>query len=148
MVFFNKLMGVYNVNFGSKNQDAYQTLVKNVFDCLDTIEVRLSKQRYLFGNQLTIADIRLFGTTIRFDIVYHHLFNCNKKYIFKDYPAIWGFTKEMYHLPGIDETVDFHHIRHGYYRGAKTAPNNPRKIVPLGPILDYNEPHGREEIGK
>ncbi len=97
---------------------------------LDTLEARLSKGRYLFGDRMTEADWRLFTTLVRFDPVYVGHFKCNIRRI-ADYPNLWGYLKDLYQHPGIAETVDFYHIKHHYYGSHHTI--NPTSIVPSGP---------------
>ncbi|MBY4676678.1 glutathione S-transferase family protein [Marinobacterium sp. CAU 1594] len=133
--------GVYRAGF-AKSQWAYEAAYQDVFNALDALEARLARQRYLLGDRLTEADWRLFPTLIRFDAVYHGLFKCNRKRL-QDYPALWGYTRELYQQPGIAETVNFDHIKQGYWRKSE---RNPLGIVPLGPELDLSRPHGRESL--
>lgn len=125
--------GVYKAGF-STNQAVYEKEVTALFDALDKLENLLEKQDYLVGNQLTEADIRLFTTLVRFDSVYFGHFKCNIRQLV-DYPKLWNYTKRIYHLPGIAETVDFDHIKQHYYGSHKTI--NPTGIVPVGPNLDW-----------
>ena len=134
--------GVYKSGFAT-TQDAYEEAVTALFDSLDWLEERLSRQRYLAGDRLTEADWRLFTTLIRFDPVYVGHFKCNLRRIV-DYPSLWAYTRELYQYPGIAETVNFHHIKHHYYGSHGTI--NPTGVVPMGPLLDYSEPHGRERL--
>ena len=131
--------GVYKAGFATK-QDAYEEAVKALFAELDRIEERLSRQRYLAGAQITEADWRLFTTLIRFDAVYHGHFKCNLRRI-ADYPNIANYTRELYQVPGVAETVNLDHIKLHYYGSHKTI--NPTGIVPLGPLLDFDAPHNR-----
>jgi glutathionyl-hydroquinone reductase len=131
--------GVYKCGFAT-SQEAYDEAVYPLFETLDWLETILSKQRYLTGNRLTEADIRTFTTLVRFDVVYNGHFKCNIRRLV-DYPNLWGYTRELYQHPRIRTTVDFHHIRHHYYG---SHPNvNPSGIVPAGPVLDFDSPHGR-----
>ncbi|MGT2785579.1 glutathione S-transferase family protein [Streptococcus merionis] len=123
--------GVYKAGFATK-QSVYETEVRILFEALDQLEKRLENQHYLVGNQLTEADIRLFTTLVRFDAVYYGHFKCNLKRLV-DYPNLWDYTKRIYNLPGISETVNFDHIKRHYYGSHKTI--NPTGIVPTGPIL-------------
>ena len=107
------------------------------------LEVRLDRQRYLVGDQLTEADWRLFTTLVRFDAVYVGHFNCNKRRL-ADYPNLWAYTRELYQVPGVAETVDLHHIKHHYY--GSHAAINPTGIVPAGPEIDYTAPHDRDRL--
>lgn len=134
--------GVYKAGFAT-SQTAYDEAVAGVFETLDWIEERLSRQRYLLGGQLTEADIRLFTTLVRFDEVYHGHFKCNRRRIV-DYPNVWGFTREMFQLPGVAATVNMAHIKHHYYESHRTI--NPTGIVPIGPAPDFMAPHGREAL--
>lgn len=131
--------GVYKAGFAS-TQDVYEQEVGKLFACLDTLESRLSRQRYLVGEHITEADWRLFTTLIRFDAVYHGHFKCNLKRLV-DYPNLWSYTRELYQRPGVSGTVNFEHIKQHYYRSHGTI--NPNGIVPLGPILDLNRPSDR-----
>lgn len=134
--------GVYKAGFAT-SQTAYDEAVAGVFETLDWIEERLSRQRYLLGGQLTEADIRLLTTLVRFDEVYHGHFKCNRRRIV-DYPNVWGFTREMFQLPGVAATVNMAHIKHHYYESHRTI--NPTGIVPVGPAPDFMAPHGREAL--
>ncbi|SDI33826.1 glutathione S-transferase family protein [Lutimaribacter saemankumensis] len=131
--------GVYKSGFAT-TQDAYDEAVTALFDSLDWLEDRLSENRYLMGDRLTEADWRLFTTLIRFDPVYHGHFKCNRRRIV-DYPNLWGYTRELFQWPGIRETVHFDHIVRHYYYSHDTI--NPHRIVPIGPEIDYDAPHGR-----
>ncbi|ESO87095.1 hypothetical protein LOTGIDRAFT_107347 [Lottia gigantea] len=134
--------GVYRCGF-ARSQEAYNTAIEEVFNALDKVEEILSKKRYLTGKSLTEADIRLFTTIIRFDSVYHTHFKCNKKRIL-DYKNILYYICDLYQTGGISETVDMEHIVKHYYVSHKTI--NPFGIVPIGPDLNFNQPHGREKI--
>ena len=124
--------GVYKAGFAT-SQAVYEQEVAKVFACLDRLEDRLGRRRYLLGERLTEADWRLFTTLIRFDTVYHGHFKCNLKRLV-DYPNLWSYTRELYQWPGVAGTVDFDHIKQHYYRSHGTI--NPNGIVPLGPQLD------------
>ncbi|MBW3549550.1 MAG: glutathione S-transferase family protein [Proteobacteria bacterium] len=132
--------GVYKAGFATE-QSVYEREVTALFEALDDIEQRLGGQRYLVGNRLTEADWRLFTTLLRFDPVYHGHFKCNLRRI-ADYPNLSGFTRELYQCPGVAATVDFQHIKQHYYRSHDTI--NPNGIVPKGPLLDLDAPHGRD----
>ena len=131
--------GVYKAGFATA-QAPYEEAVVALFAELDRIEERLSRQRYLAGDRLTEADWRLFTTIIRFDAVYHGHFKCNLRQI-ADYPNLSNYTRELYQVPGVAETVDFDHIKLHYYGSHKTI--NPTGIVPLGPLQDFTAPHNR-----
>ncbi len=131
--------GVYKSGFAT-TQDAYEAAVHPLFDTLDWLEAHLSETRYLMGEKITEADWRLFTTLIRFDPVYHLHFKCNRKRIV-DYPNLWAYTRELYQVPGVAETVNFKHIVDHYHRSHTSI--NPHGIVPINPVIDYMEPHGR-----
>lgn len=125
--------GVYKVGFAT-DQTVYEEELHTLFDALDTLEQHFATHTFLVGEQLTEADIRLFTTLVRFDAVYVGHFKCNLKRLI-DYPNLWAYTKRLYHLHDIHETVDFYHIKHHYYGSHPTI--NPNKIVPTGPLLDW-----------
>ncbi len=131
--------GVYKAGFAT-TQEAYEAGVMPLFDSLDWLEDRLSQSRYLMGDRLTEADWRLWTTLIRFDPVYHLHFKCNRKRIV-DYPNLWAFTRELYQMEGIAQTVKMDHIVHHYHYSHETI--NPNRIIPVNPVLDYDAPHGR-----
>ncbi len=131
--------GVYRAGFATR-QDAYEQAFGELFDTLDMLDERLSRGRYLFGDRLTEADWRLFTTLIRFDAVYHGHFKTNKKRI-EDYAHLSAYLRDLYQHPGVKETVDFRHIKEHYYVSQRTI--NPTQIVPAGPDIDYDRPHGR-----
>ena len=133
--------GVYKSGFAS-TQDAYEAAVYPLFDTLDWLEDRLSRQRYLMGNQVTEADWRLFPTLIRFDPVYHLHFKCNRRRI-SDCPALWAYTRELYQWPGVADTVNMDHIVRHYHYSHDSI--NPHRIIPINPVLDLSEPHGRDQ---
>ncbi|NIK08451.1 putative glutathione S-transferase [Xanthomonas arboricola] len=131
--------GVYKAGFAT-TQAAYEEAVVPLFETLDWLEARLGEHRYLCGEVLTEADWRLFTTLVRFDAVYVGHFKCNLRRI-ADYPHLSGFLRELYQMPGIADTVNFQHIKGHYYQSHGTI--NPTGIVPLGPVLDLQAPHGR-----
>ena len=131
--------GVYRAGFAT-TQEAYDEAVTALFETLDELEERLARQRWLTGERITEADIRLFTTLARFDAVYVGHFKCNLRRLV-DYPNLWAYARALYQLPGVAETVNFHHIKHHYYGSHR--PVNPTGIVPKGPIIDWDEPHGR-----
>ncbi|MDN3397181.1 glutathione S-transferase family protein [Psychrobacter sp. APC 3426] len=134
--------GVYKTGF-STTQEAYEEAVTELFDALDRLEARLADQRYLVGNTITEADWRLFTTLVRFDAVYVGHFKCNLRRII-DYPSLWGYLRDLYQVPGIAETVNMTHIKQHYY--TSHANINPTGIVPMGPIVDFDAPHNRDEL--
>jgi putative glutathione S-transferase len=135
--------GVYKAGFATA-QAAYEAAVTALFARLDWLEERLAAQRYLVGAQLTEADIRLFPTLVRFDSVYHGHFKCNLRRLV-DYPNLWAYTRDLYQRPAFGETTNFDHIKRHYYQTHEKL--NPSRIVPLGPIIDWDAPHGRERLG-
>ena len=126
--------GVYKAGFATK-QEVYEEEVTALFAALDQMEVRLAGQDYLVGNRLTEADIRLFTTLVRFDAVYFGHFKCNLKPL-TAYPNLWAYTKRIYQLPGMAQTVNFDHIKRHYYGSHKTI--NPTGVIPMGPTLDWD----------
>ena len=124
-------------------QSAHEAAIDNLFSALDRWESVLSNQRYLLGEELTLADLRLFPTLVRFDPVYHTHFKCNVRRL-RDYPNLWNHTKELYQLDGVAETVNMAHIKDHYYRTHGDV--NPKGLVPVGPEIDYAEPHDRDRL--
>ena len=141
-VFEHVNVGVYKAGFATK-QAPYEAAVTALFAMLDTLEARLARQRYLCGDRLTEADWRLFTTLLRFDPVYHGHFKCNLRRLV-DYPSLWGFTRELYQVPGVAETVDIEHIKRHYYGSQLDV--NPTGVVPTGPDIDFAAPHDRERL--
>jgi putative glutathione S-transferase len=135
--------GVYKSGFAT-SQGAYEEAVYPLFDSLDWLETRLSDNRYLMGDRLTEADWRLFTTLIRFDLVYHLHFKCNRNRIV-DFPNLWGYLRELYQWPGVKETVNFDHIVRHYHYSHDTI--NPNRIIPINPRPDLDAPHGRDGLG-
>lgn len=126
--------GVYKAGFAT-DQKVYEEEVANVFAGLEKMDQILVDKKYLLGDQLTTSDIRLFTTLIRFEHVYYGHFKCNIKHL-TDFTNVWRYTREIYNLPGIAETVDFYHIQHHYYGSHPTI--NPNGIVPAGPAIDFS----------
>jgi putative glutathione S-transferase len=137
-VYANINNGVYRCGL-AKSQAAYEESFKKLFAALDELETRLGQQRYLVGDRFSEADLRLFPTLVRFDTVYYVLFKCNRRRV-ADYHNLWNYTREIYQMPGIAETVDFARIKLGYYGGMRHLNNG---ILPLGPELDFAAPHDR-----
>ena len=131
--------GVYRSGFAT-TQGAYEEAVHELFAALDAYDARLGKQRYLVGDQLTEADVCFFTTLVRFDAVYHYHFKCNVRRI-RDYEHLWPYLRDIYQEPGVAETVSLDHIKQHYFRSHPTI--NPHGIVPVGPLLNFEEPHGR-----
>lgn len=134
--------GVYEAGFATK-QKAYERGCREVFAALDRCEQRLSTRRFLLGATPVEADWRLFCTLVRFDAVYHGHFKCNLRRIV-DYPALSGYLRDLYQQPGVAETVNLDHIKRHYY--ATHDDINPTRIVPIGPVLDFTAPSGREGL--
>jgi len=141
-VYPNVNNGVYRAGFAT-TQEAYEEAVADVFDALDRLEDRLSGQRYVTGGTITEADWRLFTTLVRFDPVYVGHFKCNIRRI-ADYPNLSNYTRDLFQVPGVAETVDLDHIKRHYYASHDTI--NPTRIVPAGPQIDYAAPHDRDRF--
>ena len=131
--------GVYKAGFAT-TQEAYDEAVTVLFDGLNSVELLLAEQRYLAGDQITEADWRLFTTLIRFDAAYHGHFKCNLRQII-NYPNLSNYTRELYQVPGVAETVNFDHIKYHYYTSHRMI--NPTGIIPKGPLQDFTAPHNR-----
>ncbi len=140
-IYSNVNNGVYKSGFAT-SQEAYDAAVGPLFDTLDWLEERLAHNRYLMGDRVTEADWRLFTTLIRFDPVYHLHFKCNRHRLI-DYPNLWAYTRELYQWPGVAETVNINHIVRHYHYSHDSI--NPHRIIPVNPVLDYSEPHGRDQ---
>lgn len=137
--------GVYRCGF-SQTQSAYDQAVSELFGTLDKLDERLAKSRYLFGNELTLADVRLFTTLIRFDVSYHGIFKCNRRRI-ADYPHLSGYLRDLYQLPGVADTCDIESVKRDYY--GNLFPLNPGGIIPVGPGWDaLKEPHERQSLAR
>ena len=135
--------GVYKAGFAT-SQEKYEQAFDALFAALDELDERLAGQRYLLGEKTTEADWRLFTTLVRFDAVYVGHFKCNLRRV-ADYPNLSGYLRDLYQVPGVAGTVDFHHIKRHYY--ASHTMINPTGIVPKGPALDLDVPHGRDKLG-
>ena len=135
--------GVYRAGFAT-SQPAYEQAVDELFEALDACEAILAQQRWLAGDQPTEVDLFLFATLIRFDLVYHTHFKCNRQRIV-DYPNLWAYVRELYQVPAIAKTCNFEHIRQHYYGSHPSI--NPHGIIAVGPKLDLHAPHERERLG-
>jgi putative glutathione S-transferase len=133
--------GVYRAGFAT-SQKAYERSYNELFKALDHWEKELGKHRYVVGSQLTLADICLFTTLLRFDLVYYSHFKCNRQHIY-EYKNLWGFVRDIYQTPGVAETCNFDHIKRHYYISQKDI--NPTQIVPVGPVIDFSSPHERDQ---
>ena len=132
--------GVYRAGF-ARTQAAYEAGFLDVFATLDAMEAQLGQTRYLTGDTFTEADLRAFPTLARFDVAYHYAFKCNLRKLV-DYPNLWAYTREIYAMPGVAQTVQFEIYKQGYFSPSEAR--NPLGIVPLGPeIADWTAPHGR-----
>lgn len=134
--------GVYKAGFAT-TQQAYEDGVRPLFETLDWLEDRLASQRYLCGDRLTEADIRLLVTLLRFDLVYHGHFKCNARQI-ADYPNLSNYSRDLYQMPGVAQTFSEMHVKRHYYESHRTI--NPSGVVPVGPALDLGRPHDRERF--
>ncbi|HET6275833.1 MAG TPA: glutathione S-transferase family protein [Candidatus Cybelea sp.] len=134
--------GVYRAGFAT-SQAAYKKAAYAVFTAIDAMEERLAYRRYLFGAQPLETDWRFSVTLVRFDPVYYGHFKCNLRRIV-DYPNLYGYLRDLYQVEGIADTVDFDQIKRHYYMTHDDI--NPTRIVPIGPLMDLDAPHGREGI--
>ncbi|HKH56001.1 MAG TPA: glutathione S-transferase C-terminal domain-containing protein [Propionibacteriaceae bacterium] len=136
--------GVYRCGFAA-SQEAYDAAYDRLFDRLDWLTERLRGQRYLMGDTITEADVRLFTTLARFDTVYHNHFKCNRNKL-SELPVLWAYARDMFQTPGFGDTTDFVQIKQHYY--VVHTEINPTRIVPKGPELSgWVTPHGREQLG-
>jgi putative glutathione S-transferase len=144
LVFKDVNNGVYRCGFASL-QPAYDNAYRRLFSRLDWLTARLEHQRYLVGDTITEADVRLFTTLARFDAVYHGHFKCNRQKL-SELPVLWGYARDLFQTPGFGDTIDFDQIKTHYYRVHRSI--NPTGIVPAGPELSgWLSPHGRDRLG-
>ena len=144
VVFRDVNNGVYRCGF-ARTQQAYEKAYHRLFDRMDWLSARLEGQRYLVGDTITEADVRLFTTLVRFDAVYHGHFKCNRHKL-TEMPVLWAYARDLFTTPGFGDTVDFDHIKRHYYRVHRDI--NPSGIVPVGPDLSgWLHPHGRDALG-
>jgi putative glutathione S-transferase len=144
LIFTDVNNGVYRCGFAG-TQGAYEQAFHRLFDRLDWLSVRLERQRYLVGDTITEADVRLFTTLVRFDAVYHGHFKCNRQKL-SELPVLWAYARDLFQTPGFGDTVDFDHIKRHYYEVHTDI--NPTRIVPAGPDLSgWLASHGRDELG-
>ena len=144
MVFADVNNGVYRAGFAG-TQEAYEKAYRRLFDRLDWLSARLERRRYLVGDTITEADVRLFTTLARFDAVYHGHFKCNRQKL-TEMPVLWAYARDLFQTPGFGDTTDFVHIKRHYYEVHSDI--NPTGIVPAGPDLTgWLTPHGREALG-
>jgi putative glutathione S-transferase len=134
--------GVYKAGF-AETQEAYDKAVKKLFEELDHWDQVLDDQRYLVGDQLTLADLRFFATLVRFDEAYHNHFKCNKKQI-TEYENLWPYLRDIYQTDGIAETVNMSHIKEHYFTTHGSV--NPKQLIPIGPDPNFEKPHERGSL--
>ncbi len=143
-VFADVNNGVYRAGFAG-SQEAYEKAYHRLFDRLDKLSELLAGQRYLAGDTITEADVRLFTTLVRFDPVYHGHFKCNRSKL-TEMPVLWAYARDLFQTPGFGDTIDFGHIKSHYYEVHRDI--NPTGIVPAGPDLaNWRTEHGREALG-
>jgi glutathionyl-hydroquinone reductase len=143
-VFADVNNGVYRAGFAG-TQEAYEKAYRRLFDRLDWLAGRLAGQRYLVGDTITEADVRLFTTLARFDPVYHGHFKCNRSKL-SEMAVLWAYARDLFQTPGFGDTIDFVHIKQHYYLVHRDI--NPTGVVPAGPALaNWLDPHGRESLG-
>ncbi|MEY7849148.1 glutathione S-transferase family protein [Natrarchaeobius sp. A-rgal3] len=133
---------VYRAGFAD-SQSTYETAVAELFDALERWEDVLAERRFLVGNRLTLADLRLFATLVRFDAVYHTHFKCNTRALV-EYPDLWDYTRDVFQHPGVAETVNLEHVKEHYYRSHTDI--NPTGFVPAGPDREFAAPHDRDAL--
>ncbi|MGH9087326.1 MAG: glutathione S-transferase family protein [Acidimicrobiales bacterium] len=144
LVFRDVNDGVYRCGFAGTRR-AYEEAFGRLFSRLDWLSVRLESRRYLVGDTITEADVRLFCTLVRFDAVYHGHFKCNRHKL-TELPVLWAYARDLFQTPGFGDTVDFLDVKRHYYEVHRNL--NPSGIVPVGPDLSgWSVPHGREVLG-
>ncbi|MRJ78021.1 glutathione S-transferase family protein [Aeromicrobium sp. SMF47] len=136
--------GVYRCGFAG-TQEAYDSAYERLWAAMDWLEERLADRRYLMGDSITEADVRLFTTLARFDAVYHGHFKCNRQKL-TEMPVLWAYARDLFQTPGFGETIDFDQIKQHYY--VVQTDINPTQIVPQGPDPEvWLTPHGRDALG-
>jgi putative glutathione S-transferase len=147
LIFHTVNTGVYKAGLAT-TQASYEQAVEALFTTLDALDERLARRRFLLGDLLTEADVRLYPTLARFDAVYYQMFNCNLRRL-SDYPHLWAYTRDLYTHPGFGETTDLGQIKRHYYQSTEwgdTGNRNKYGIIPIGPQLNWTEPHGRSRM--
>lgn len=145
LIFHTVNTGVYKAGLAT-TQSSYDQAVEALFTTLDALDERLARRRFLLGDLITEADVRLYPTLARFDAVYYQMFNCNLRRL-SDYRQLWAYTRDLYTHPGFGETTDLSQIKRHYYRSAEWISSlNKYGIVPIGPQINWNEPHGRSRM--
>jgi glutathionyl-hydroquinone reductase len=142
LIFHTVNTGVYKAGLAT-TQAGYEQAVEAVFTTLDALDERLARRRFLLGDMLTEADVRLYPTLARFDAVYYQMFSCNLRRL-SDYHNLWAYTRDLYTLPGFGETTDLGQIKRHYYQSAEWGCKF--GVVPIGPQLNWSEPHGRRRM--
>jgi putative glutathione S-transferase len=144
LVFTDVNNGVYRCGFAS-SQEAYAEAYRQLFGRLDWLSARLEHQRYLVGDTITEADVRLWPTLVRFDAVYHGHFKCNRQKL-TEMPVLWAYARDLFQTPGFGDTIDFDQVKQHYYQVHRTI--NPSGIVPCGPEESgWLDPHDRGRLG-
>jgi putative glutathione S-transferase len=148
LIFHTVNTGVYKAGLAT-SQESYDQAVEAVFTTLDALDERLARRRFLLGDFITEADVRLYPTLVRFDAVYYPKFGCNLRRL-SDYRHLWAYTRDLYSHPGFGETTDLRQIKRHYYQSAEwitpIATTDKYGIVPIGPQISWNEPHGRARM--
>jgi putative glutathione S-transferase len=135
--------GVYQCGFAG-TQEAYEEAYERLFATLDWLEERLADRRFLMGDSVTEADVRLFTTLARFDAVYHGHFKCNRNKL-SEMPVLWAYARDLFQTPGFGETINWDQIKTHYYVVHTNI--NPTQIVPQGPDPSgWLTPHGRDQL--
>lgn len=146
LVYHDVNNGVYKAGFAT-TQEAYEDAYDALFSRLDWLEERLADRRYLCGDRLTLADVRLFTTLVRFDAVYHDHFRCNRN-LLRELPVLWAYARDLFQTRGFGDTTDVDEIKRHYFTTHDKL--NPTRIVPAGPgasFADWQAPHGRDTVG-
>jgi glutathionyl-hydroquinone reductase len=144
LIFHTVNTGVYKAGLAT-TQGSYEQAVEALFTTLDALDERLARRRFLLGDSLTEADIRLYPTLVRFDAVYYQMFGCNLRRL-SDYPQLWAYTRDLYTHPGFGETTDLGQIKRHYYQSTEWADRHRYGLIPIGPEIDWSEPHGRTRM--
>ncbi len=139
-IYANVNNGVYRCGF-ARSQEAYDAAYEALFAALDRLEARLADRRFLLGPRPTEADWRLLPTLVRFDVAYFSLFKCNRQQL-RDFPNLWGYTRDLYAWPGVAETIKPRLYVQNYY----SLKVNPSGIIPDGTPVDFSGAHGRERL--
>lgn len=144
LIFHTVNTGVYKAGLAT-TQASYEQAVEALFTTLDALDERLARRRFLLGDLLTEADVRLYPTLARFDAVYYQMFNCNLRRL-SDYPHLWAYTRDLYTHPGFGETTDLGQIKLHYFQSTEWGNRSKYGIIPIGPQLNWTEPHGRSRM--